>query len=354
MWPDVVGSPVWPHSVRILAGALVFSLLMVGSALGQQVALEAILQEANDLKDGDACDGAVPLYTEVVDRLPADSPMRAYALYNRAVCLEELGTPELSTASYDVLIREATLPDLTTDARFRRGLLVVLFGGDVAGARRDFEGIRHRTKGIDRALVDLQLARLDLLGGRPRAATRRVARAGKSIEGARGTDIDRRGTPLDWYLGEARLTQGDIWLLAAEAVPFALKGPTRVTKRIARRAEYLGNAESFYVTAIETGEAPWSQQALLQLGRGYLSAADALAELFIEAGTPSPGPPSPTARAALARWLEPRIEAQLRKAADSWVLCLQVQTEIGGAPSQAQACREGVDELVERLAPNEP
>jgi len=354
MWPDVVGSPLWPHSVRILAVCLVFSLLTIGAASAQQVALEAILQEANDLKDGDACDGAVPLYTEVVDRVSPDSPLRAYALYNRAVCFEELGSPELSTASYDLLIEDATLPDLAVDARFRRGLLVVVHGGDTAAARRDFQSIRQRATGIDRALVDLQLARLDLAAGRPRAAARRVARASESIEGARGTDVDRRGTALDWYAGEARLTQGDIWLQAAEAVSLALKGPIRVTKRITRRAEYLANAERFYVATIEAGKAPWSQQALLQLGRGYVSAADALAQLFVEAGTPSPGPPSRTARAALERWLEPRIDAQLRKAADAWVLCLQVQTEIGGAPLQAQACQQGVDELVDRLTPEEP
>ena len=46
--------------------------------------------------------------------------------------------------------------------------------------------------------------------------------------------------------------------------------------------------------------------------------------------------------------------AKVRKAADAWVLCLQVQTELGGAPEQGQICREGVDALVERLKPAAP
>lgn len=325
------------------------ALCTTGPARAQQVALDAILQEANDLKDGDTCDGAVPLYDEVVDRARPESPLRAYALYNRGVCHEELAAPALAKASYDLLIADATLAPLTVDARFRRGLLVILNGGDAAAARRDFDVARRTARGVDRALVDLQLARLDLLARRPRAATRRVVRALTIIEAVEDPDVDRRGTALDWYVGEAALTKGDVWLQAAGRVSLDLRGPTRVTRRIARRARYLSNAERFYVDAVAAGRAPWSQEALLQLGRGYLSAADALDDLLTQARLPSTAPPGGAARSALAAWLEPRVEAQVRKAADAWVLCLQVQTEIGGAPSQARACREGVDELVGRL-----
>ncbi len=349
-----MNSPAWPHWFR--TGVLIASLVLLttGAAAAEDAALGAIVQEANDLKDADACDGAVPLYDEVVKRADPTSALRAYALYNRAVCLEELGEPQAARTSYDALITDATVPALTADARFRRGLLAILHGGDPLAARKDFEAVRRTARAADRALVDLQLARLDLDAGRPRSATRRVVRSIAVIESMRETDVDRRGTSLDWYVGEATLTQGDIWLQAAEGIPLDLRGPVRVTKRITRRAKYLNNAERFYVAAVAVGRAPWSQRALLQLGRGYLSAADALQALMIQTSATSTGPPDEAARTALVRWLEPRVRAQVRKAADAWVLCLQVQTELGGAPEQGQICREGVDALVERLKPAAP
>lgn len=344
MRPGAV-KPSWPHPFRMV---LLLLLLLPSVAQAQQVAIDAMLQEANDLKDGDACDGAVPLYDEVIARAEIGTPAWGWALYNRGVCHEELGDPQSAAATYTALIDDGTDAALVSDARFRRGLLVIVHGGDTSAARTDFRAAARGRRGVDRAILDIQFGRLDLDAGRPRAAARRAATAARVLDAEREENPDRRGGRFDWFGAQVALLQGDIWLDAAARVSLRLKGPVRVTKRITRRAEYLGNAETFYVRAIGLGCAPWSQEALLQLGNGYRAAAEALAALLDEART-SPGGPSEAERLALAHWLEPRVDAQLRKAADAWVLCLQVESEIGGAPDRAEACQAGVDELVERL-----
>ena len=350
MRPGPAYTPAWPHWFRT-PYAVFAALTLIGlapvAASAQTMALDAIFEEANDLKDGDACDAAVPLYDEVVLRADARSQLRGWALYNRGICQEQLGDEAGAREAYDTLVAEGPA-DLRRDARFRLGLVQILSGGDAAVARAHLVAARRGTRGVDRALVDLQLGRLDLDAGRPRRATRRVVRVAATLERARPEERDRRGTHLDWYLGETELLRGDIWLDAAADISLALDGQGRVTHRIAARAEALANAEVFYVRAIEAGHAPWGQIALLHLGHGHRGAAMELDGLRAEAASSASSRVGPTERAALIAWLEPRIEAQLRKAADAWVLCLRVQAELGGAKREAAACQAGVDELVKR------
>ena len=323
------------------------ALLAARPAFASEQALQAILDEANDLKDGDACDGAVPLYDEVISRADADAPIRGYALYNRAVCEELLDSPDAARRTYGEVLAGPRTWEVRRDALFRRGLLEVLREGDLRGALRDLRLARKGATPLDAAIVDLQVARASFLLRRPQKAARLVARAAAVIESARDEDADRRGTPLDWYVGEAAALRGDLWLRAGAAVPLTVRGAGRVTKRIEKRAAFLESAQSFYVLAIEAGRAPWSQHALLQMGRGYATVAAELQALraSIERGE---GTLTTTERAALAAWLEPRIAGQLRKATESWLLCARVETEIGGAPLIGSSCRAEIDAVVRR------
>ena len=137
MRPGPAYTPAWPHWFRT-PYAVFAALTLIGlapvAASAQTMALDAIFEEANDLKDGDACDAAVPLYDEVVLRADARSQLRGWALYNRGICQEQLGDEAGAREAYDTLVAEGPA-DLRRDARFRLGLVQILSGGDAAVAR---------------------------------------------------------------------------------------------------------------------------------------------------------------------------------------------------------------------------
>ncbi len=308
----------------------------------------ALLDEANALKEVDACDGALPLY-ETLAR-DAAPPVSWFARYNGAVCYELLARPDMARTHYSALVGGSEVPQgLLADALFRRALLDVVPGRVTAQAREDLARLRRlRTSSLDRALVDLQLARLDSLSGRDRAAFRRVLRVGRVLETA-GDDRerDRRGAPLDWYRAEAAVVRGTLWRNRAAATPLSLAPRGRITQRIRARAEALAQAEGHYAVAAGL-PSPWAPRALLDLGDAWREASEALAALLEEARAAAGKRPRDAALAALVGWLGPRVPAQFRKALDAWKLCIESSRVLGMGGDLAGRCQASIDAIVDR------
>jgi len=339
--------PVWAWLAALVLGwaGPVAAQGTLGAGGAEQSSPQALFAEASDLKDGDACDAAIPLFEQVAS-LGGD--LGAFAQYNAGVCAEELGDPESARGAYTAVVKGNSLPEgLLASALFRRALLDVVPGLDSREARRDLQRARRlAANALERAQVDLQLARLDSLSGRRTSAVNRVLRVGKALEAAGDDgDRDRRGASLDWFRAEAAVVRGTLWRSEAASIRLTLRPRKTVTKRIAQRAEALAKAEAHYTVAAGLPEI-WAPRALLDLGSGWLETAEALAGLHAAARQASADDVNDLAAAALATWLAPRLEPQMRKAAQSWQLCVQSSQVLGIAPEVGRECQMRLDTLL--------
>lgn len=354
------------HHVRKVAPILRFVplvaslLLLVGTASAEE-SLRSRFEYGASLKDAGDCAAALPVFEEIAG---ADGPdgagdpaadwVREYAHYNAATCHEALGSPQRARGHYDTLISaHPALPEgLLADALYRRALLDVLPGRPSKAARRDLMRVRRLSKSqLAKALVDLQLARLDSVEGRDRAALPRLLRAGVALDAA-GDDVevDRRGAPLDWYRAEASLVRATLWANRALDTRLSLTPLRSVTKRIRTRSDALSSAESHYAVAAGLPFV-WAPRALLDLGNAWLATAESLAALK-DAAAAHPRPEA----AALREWLAPRVPAQFRKAAEAWQLCGESARVLGIGREVASQCQAQLDALVSRpeLRPDAP
>lgn len=341
--PSGSGSRWW-RGLRYGASPLLLGLLLF--VLPSVAGADPLLDEANDLKDGDACDAALPLYEQLFSH--PDPDVTDAARYNAAVCLEWLGRPAEARSHYDALVQDSRA--LRPDALFRRALLDVVPGSPTREARRDLRRARRLSRDpLAKALIDLQLARLDSLEGR--SSTRRLVRAGEALATA-GDDAerDRRGAPLDWYRGEAALVRATLFLAEAEGTDLGLRGRGLVTERMKSRSDALATAEGHVADAVAAGRGPWPQMALRDLGDAWLATAEALEALHLEASAWEGRRPTRPEALALAAFLEARLDAPWGKARHAYELCVQAELELGDAPSVGQACRERLDALAERHA----
>jgi len=323
--------------------------LVAGSALAEE-SLRSRFEYGAALKEAGDCAAALPVFEEVANadvaagEDAADAWLPVYAHYNAATCHEALGSPSRARGHYDTLVAaHPALPDgLLADALYRRALLDVLPGTVSRSARRDLLRVRRlSTSPLAKALVDLQLARLDSLAGRDRAALPRLLRAGEALESA-GDDVevDRRGAPLDWYRAEASLVRATLWANRARKTRLRLTPLGSVTDRIRARADALATAESHYAVAAGLPFV-WAPRSLLDLGHAWLETAEALATLRDEAAAH----PRPEA-AALREWLASRVPAQFRKAAEAWQLCGESAQVLGIGREVAAQCRADLDALL--------
>lgn len=344
LWRGVRRRPS-PQPCRVL---LCIALLAVVPQARASDDMRALFDEANVLKDGDACDAAVPLFERVAEQGAGD--VVAYARYNAGICLEGLGRADEARAHYDALVDENALPEgMLSSALFRRALLDVIPGVFTREARRDLMRVRRMESGaLERAQVDLQLARLDSLSDHPRAALRRVLRAGKVLDQA-GDDVerDRRGAPLDWYRAEAAVIRGTLWAQSAARTRVTLRPRGAITKRIGQRAEAMSAAEGHFAVAAGF-PFRWAPQALYDLGLAWLEASEDLHTLWMESLTYLESRPDDVTIATLAVWLEARVPPQFRKAAQSWELCVQSSQVLGMARDVAAQCQSQLDAIVGR------
>ncbi len=321
----------------------------------QRAQVDAVLEQAASLKDAGACSQAMPSYQTVIDQSePWDGPafwVHSVARYDMATCHEALGQPDGARAEYDAIValHPRLPPGLLADALFRRALLDVIPGTPTRSARRDLARVRRLQKdAVPRALVDLQLARLDSLDGQKGPAIRRLLRAGRALQEA-GDDAerDRRGAPLDWYRAEASLVRATLWANEAARITLSLTPSRTVVDRIEARADALSQAEAHYAVAAGM-PFTWATRALLDLGAAWLQTSDALLTLLDEATAQREARPEDAGVAALVTWLEPRVAAQFRKAAESWQLCVESSRVLTKGTDTADQCQAQLDALLAR------
>ncbi|MCO4769084.1 MAG: hypothetical protein KDA24_03575 [Deltaproteobacteria bacterium] len=316
--------------------------------------LPRLLDEAASLKDAGACEEALTVYEELIawsaSWVGQDFWVHSTAHYDAAICAESLGAPDKARSHYDAIValNDRLPPQLLSDTLFRRALLDVIPGAPTRAARKDLMRVRRLERAaLPRALVDLQLARLDSLDRRPRAALRRLLVAGTALDSAGDdADRDRRGAPLDWYRAEASLVRGTLWSARAAAITLKLRPQRTVVDRIEARASALAQVEAHYAVAAGYPQ-PWAPRALHDLGLAWLAASEALSGLLAEARAHLEKKNDP-AVTALVTWLEPRIPAQFRKAAESWQLCVESSRVLGMAPGVSAQCQSLLDSLLTR------
>lgn len=309
---------------RVLAIAGTLSLLGAGP-VGQP------LDEANALKQADACPEAVRRYDEVLATSVAGDGAWGPALYNRSVCLELLDRFDEALLGYDLLVRADVF---ALDARFRRGLVQVALG-ELRAARRGFASLRPRLRGMDRLAVDVQIGALDAELGRARRA---VAVLSPAVEALR--EQQPEGT---WYLAQALVAMGDLHADASRRIRLR---PPRVARRLGRRADRLATGMQFYGEASALHEPTWAAAATLHLGEAFLGLARELDELRqrLEAAPRR----TPEDQAILA-FLAQQVPNTAGKARDSLRLCELVFTETGLDDASTRACRAELEAFPEEL-----
>lgn len=363
LWRGVLSRPSpqsFPARCGAVGGLSALGLLLIGATpptVGP-VGLEAHFNDANSLKDAEACREALPLYAQVTAE--AASPHWAAAHYNAGVCCEELGDPVGARMHYTSILDagEAIGSSLRADSAFRRALLDVVEAQPNAETRADLWLARRLTgEPLGRALVDLQRARLLAAGGQLRAAARVLERAALQIErlGPRDGPRDRRGRSLDWYRAEAAVLRGDLLSAFSARISLGLRAPRPVASRLRERADGVEAAQAHYLEATAVGASPWAQLALRGLGDAYAEAAGALEAVHTEALDPAAGgKPGGPARDALALWLAGRRAAPWQKAAEAYGLCRAVERELGGAPRVDAACAAALVGAIARIRALEP
>ncbi len=315
---------------RVLAIAGTLFLLGAGP-VGQP------LDEANALKQADACAEAVLRYDEVLAEAAPGDGAWGPALYNRSVCLELLDRFDEAVLGYDLLLRAEVFE---ADARFRRGLAMASLG-DLKAARRDFVALRSQVEAGDRLAVDVQIGALDARLGRARAA---AARLGPAIEALRERVADQ---PTEgWYLAQALVAMGDLHGGAAAKIPLRLNVPPRVGRRLGRRAERLEIAQAFWAEAAARHEATWAAASMLHLGMAYLALARELDSLRTELLAL---PRRSEARQVLSLWLATQVPNIGRKARDGLRLCELVYTETALDDPSTRSCRQQLEAFPEEL-----
>ncbi len=320
------------NRVLALAGTL---FLLGAGPVGQP------LDEANALKQADACGEAVLRYDEVLAEASPKDGTWGPALYNRSVCLELLERFDEAVLGYDLLVRADVF---AVDARFRRGLAQASLG-NLKAARRDFVALRPQVEGGDRLVVDVQIGSLDARLGKARAA---AARLGPTIDvlRQRSTDHPAEG----WYLAQALVAMGDLHGGAAARIPLRLNVPPRVGRRLARRAERLEIAQGFWAEATAHHEPTWAAASMLHLGEAYLALALELAALRTQLQAL---PRLSDARQVLNHWLATQIPNIGRKARDGLRLCELVYTETALDDPSTRACRLELEAFPEQLLQTE-
>ncbi len=294
--------------------------------------------EANALKDGDACDEAVLRYEEFLVAAP-DSEFAPTARYNQAVCFEDLGLAAAALEAHTAVVEDFSAPpELRADARFRIARIhTVLDENDEA--RRALGALAASVKSSpDAEVIQVHLAWLDAQAGLPRAAAKRLAKAVPVLEAAHAED-ERAG--LDVHLALASLTMGD--LVGRRALEVKLKGDyERVQEALARAADAAGAAESYYVDALERRNPAWGAAATLHLGTLYVEFHALLSSYREGLGDDKPKGWTPGQTRAMEAWLGDRLDPLLLKARQALKICVDIAAQAGESNRFTKACDEAL------------
>lgn len=188
---------------------------------------------------------------------------RGWYLYQRAICEELDGHPDLAEGLYRMAIDEGG----GLDARFRLALVLEEQGrGREALAEMVWLDRKRGLPEDDEITIALQRGIVEVESGKTRVGVRRIERALTQVEeGHRYMRAKARFALMEVILGEAgKLT---------------LDGPERrVVKRLKQRAVAIKDAEAQVVALTAMEEPEWILAGLLALGEGYAALADAVAE----------------------------------------------------------------------------
>ncbi len=317
---------------------LLILALLVPSAAAAHPDPKLHFDEANALKDGDACDEAVLRYEQFIEAAP-ESELVPVARYNQAVCFEELQLAEAALEAHTAVAEDfGASPDLRADARFRVALIHVVMD-DKEEAHRTLTALALKVKRSPEAdVVQVYLAWLDSQAGRAQAAARRLSTAVPKLEAAHAED-DRRG--LDVHLALASVTMGD--LVGRRALQVKLSGSyEKLQEALARAADAAGAAESYYVNALERRDPTWASAATLHLGTLYVQFHALLGgyKEVLEEGPPK-GWKVAEAR-ALAAWIGDRLDPLLLKARQSLTICMDVAAQAREKNRFTEQCDEAL------------
>lgn len=243
-------------------------LLWVATALaGPARATEdasSLFAEAGTLGETGACDAAIDLYDQIVERYP-QSPEAPLALYNAGLCHERAGDLDAALQRYAAVLAGYAHRETARDARFRHGLTLQAQGFP-RDALRDFRRLeRGAAAETDReqAVLDAQIGSCLAALGRPVLATGRLVPALEILQA-----LDPIEDPdAAWYEAQIHVALGDILAGAAAAISLATPNQDLQRERLERRLELVRKAGDHY-RAAGTSDAPlWTCAAGFKLGQ---------------------------------------------------------------------------------------
>ena len=315
-------------------------MLLAADAFASPAPMRHDFDEANALKDGDACDEAVVRYEQLLDRLPEDSALRGAARYNQAVCLEEMGLADAALEAHAQVAQDPSATRLILrDAQFRIALIHVARGDDRL-AWKALMGLLRESQSPERDVISVHLAALAARAVRRRRAAKRLTLAVPVLEAAHDVD-DRLG--LDTHMAVASLTMGD--LVAGDALRTPLRGSSEdLRAALDRIAVTVEAAQAHYVDAMRRGDPTWAAAASLHLGELFVTFHG---RLFVLRQRLQRRPPPRSSKAealALDIWLGQRGEPLLLQARQLLRLCADMPREVGAPNRFTERCAERLDE----------
>jgi tetratricopeptide (TPR) repeat protein len=223
-----------------------------------------LFAEAATLGETGACDAAIDLYDQIIERFPG-SPEAPLAHYNAGLCHERAGDLDAALQRYAAVLDGYADRNAARDARFRHGL-TLLAQGFPRDALRDFRRLERGSKAAperERAVLDAQIGSCLAALGRPQAATDRLVPALEFLQA-----LDPLEDPdAAWYMAQIHVALGDILADAAAKLSLSTPDQDRQRERLERRIELVHEAGDHY-RAAGTSNAPlWTCAAGFKLGR---------------------------------------------------------------------------------------
>jgi len=256
--------------------SLLFCILLLASAARAEEEPRALFEEATTLMETGACDGALPLYDDLVARFPA-APEAPLALYNAGRCHERAEDLDAALQRYDAVLSGYRSHDAATDARFRRGLVLMELERPQE-ALREFlrlERAGSATTIREVAVLDAQIGACQATLGRSRLATRRLVPALEALE-----SIDPLEDPdARWYVAQVHVAMGDLLADGARRVSLQGRDHDQVRERLQRRTDLVVQARDHYAAAAAEDAPLWACAAGYKLGRLYEGYLEAVAEI---------------------------------------------------------------------------
>lgn len=280
-------------------------------------ASELFERAGKDLRSG-RCDSAMETYGRLISEFPRSS-LVPLALYNRGLCLDDLGRHEEAVSSYRQLVQDHPDSDDLTDALFR-----------MAGSLEALEAWDEAVTTLDRILeqqADLRgVERVEALArkGSAMMAAGREDDAWWVLEEAVRIQRTGRGiSPSDsvFHYSMAQFKLGEILHHRMRAVALPSDEST-LEQHLEQKAQYLLEAQRLYTKVIRIGDPHWAAAAAYRIGALYHH----LWEDMLSA--PPPNDLNEEEREIYLEVLRTKIRVLLRKAVIQWERTLKLASRL--------------------------